>query len=155
VRKHSSKSPTAADFLKTLAERAASDSAYVAWAVREYAESQGESVDETVLGLGISAKDRDDFFVSIRPQGDRPADAVRAIVKRFGVDEIAFTSILRHVEVLTALRHGGAASADRGVLLAARMKDGDTSESGPADLAGEQSPAYREHATDFPRDDES
>jgi hypothetical protein len=110
-------------FLRLLAERATSNPAYIAWALREYAESEGEDLTQILSRLGIAEDDRSDFMVCLRPTGERFAETLHAIVSRFMVDELALASMLRQSEVLTALRDSRTASADAGFLLAARMRE--------------------------------
>jgi hypothetical protein len=110
-------------FLRILAERATSNPAYMAWALHEYAESEGQELTQILSQLGIAESDRSDLMVYLRPTGDRFAEALHAIVSRFRVDELALASMLRQIEVLTALRGSRTVSADAGLLLAARMRE--------------------------------
>jgi len=113
-------------FLRLLAERAAADPAYLAWAVRTYAEAEGQPTTDVLTQLGVAEHSATDFLVSLRPAGERFAEMLTAICVRFGADEPALLTVLREVEVLDAFRSGGphgAADADAGLLMAARMRD--------------------------------
>lgn len=116
------------DFLRLLAERAATDPAYIGWVVHAYAEAEARTTADVVTQLGVAEFKSTDFLVSLRPAGKRFDEMLTAICVRFGADDRMLLTILREVEVLEAFRAGaggavGGAAADAGLLMAARMRN--------------------------------
>lgn len=111
-------------YLRLLAERAAADQAYLGWALRSYAMAEEQSLSDVLKRLGVAENDTTGLMLSLRPQGERFADMLKAICGRFGADEVLLLVVLRQVEVLESLRTGAVRpDADAGLLLAARMRE--------------------------------
>jgi hypothetical protein len=113
-------------FLRSLAERASADPAYLAWVMRSHAEATGQSTTDVLIRLGVAADLAPAFLVSLRPTGARFSSMLTAICLRFGADERALLTLVREVEVLDAFRARGLSTAgatDAGLLMAARMRE--------------------------------
>lgn len=111
--------------LRVLAERAESDAAYLASALRSFAHAEQQSLETVIERLGVAHTVSSKFRLCLRPTGERFAEMLRAISTRFSVDESALLSLLRQVDVLEAFVSPQHSHQELGVLLAARSHDDD------------------------------
>jgi hypothetical protein len=119
-------------FVRLLAERAAHNESYLAWAIHAFAESEDLPIDSVIARLGVAEPDAADFLICLKPAGDQFGAMVQTIVSRFNLDPDVLLIVLRHVEVVDTFRTSstGASGSDSGALLAARMRTTDVSTQG-------------------------
>ena len=108
--------------LQDLVSRAATEPAYMASAIADFARLEHVEVEQVLAGLGVRDAYRDYFLLSLRPSGERFAEMMRAISARFVLDESVLLSLLREVEVLPAFTGRRAPGIDAGTLMAARAR---------------------------------
>jgi hypothetical protein len=109
--------------LRDLVARASRDPAYMANAVHAFALHESHDVDRVLSDLGVTESTKDLFMLSLRPEGDRFVEMLRAVVHRFVLDETALLVLLRQVETLAAFTsHSPAPAREKGTLMAARTR---------------------------------
>jgi hypothetical protein len=98
------------DRLDAFARRLRGDASFLASAMQDYARS--EDVDGAGLAqrLGIGVDELGPLGLCRRPSGDRFAADVRAIARRFGIDEMLLAELVRRSDALGALRTGRGAA---------------------------------------------
>lgn len=109
-------------FLAMLATQASADPAYLGWVLARFQEAEGVSSAALAVRLRADPVSLRDLALCLRPRQEAFAADVRAIAERFAVDDTSLAMLIRHIEVLERMRASGTASADQGLLLAARMR---------------------------------
>jgi hypothetical protein len=111
--------------LHILAKRAEDDPAYMASAIRAFAQAEDRELKTVIASLGITENESSKFLLCLRPDGERFRAMLRTLCLRFSVDETALLNVLRQVEVLGAFASEGSSYQGVGVLLAARSRQRD------------------------------
>lgn len=116
------------DWLKTAAQRSERETWMLGHVFARYREIEGRTHEELAAELGCSLEVLQWLSLCRRPEGERFAEHVIAIAKRFSVDPRRLGAVIRHVEVVNALarqREGGKAAHEGSLLLAARDRPKD------------------------------
>jgi len=116
------------DWLKTAAQRSERETWMLGHVFARYRQVEGRTDEELAAELGCSLEVLEWLSLCRRPQGERFAEHVLAIAKRFAVDPRRLGAVIRHVEVMNALapqRDGGVVANKGSLLLAARDRPKD------------------------------
>lgn len=109
--------------------RAAALSASHSWSLgavfAEYSRLEGRTLDEVAATLGCNMDTLGWLSLCRRPSSERFSEDLQVIVKRFPVDTIRLSEIIRRVAAIEALRKGKTSADDttESLLLAARDRD--------------------------------
>lgn len=109
--------------LSALADRAVSDPAYLASLLRRYQASEGIGRSAVAALLGIREESLTNLSLCLRPRAELFAADVLAIAADVNADADALAAIIRRVDAVDAMTAGGAATTNRGFLLAARARE--------------------------------
>jgi hypothetical protein len=106
------------------AQRAKTRPEYLAWVLARYVELEHISEGELAQHLGIAAHDLPHLALCLRPRIDHFADDVRQISTKFSINPAVLATVVHLVDSveLLAVRNAGEASADAGLLMAARAR---------------------------------
>jgi hypothetical protein len=94
------------DLLGAFARRLRGDVTFLASAMEGYARSEGLDGDGLAQRLGIRVEELGPLGLCRRPAGERFAEDVRTIARRFGIDETLLAEMVRRADALGALRTG-------------------------------------------------
>ncbi|WP_338865485.1 hypothetical protein [Myxococcus stipitatus] len=117
------------DWLETAARRSSLEPWTLGHAFESYRELEDRTPSQLAEDLGCTEEQVHWLALCRRPEdGEGFAEQVEQIAKRFEVDLLRLTRVLRRVEVMDALRLAGADGEEAGedsVLLAARDRSGE------------------------------
>jgi hypothetical protein len=116
------------DWLKIAAQRSEGETWMLGHVFSRYRELEGLTHETLLAELGCSPEVLQWLSLCRRPEGERFAEHVLTIAKRFGVDPRRLATVIRHVEVMDALapqQDGGGAARRGSLLLAARDRPKD------------------------------
>jgi len=119
---------TGPDWLKRAAQRSAEEAWMLGRVLERYRELEGCSSEQLATALGCTAEALPWLALCRRPEGEAFMEQVLVIAKRFALDPLRLSAVLRRVEVLDALgtrRDGGEAADADSLLLAARDRPED------------------------------
>lgn len=123
---------TGPDWLKRAARRSADEDWMLGQALTRYQELEGHSPEQLAEELGCTVEALQWLSLCRRPTGEDFTGHVLTIAKRFALDPLRLSAVLRRVEVMDALAphlEGRAETDGDSLLLAARDRAEDEEES--------------------------
>lgn len=133
--------------MRMLAAQAEDDTAFLGWVLRRYSQAEHLSDGSLAAQLGMDADALTGLSLCLRPREGHFVADLHAIATRYRVSASVLGTVVRHAEALEAMRGSSVASADQGLLMAARARPaGQTraalpSESDTADKRADTPPA--------------
>jgi hypothetical protein len=133
-------------FMRMLGTQAADDAAFLGWVLRRYLQAERLSDSGLAAQLGLDAGELPGLCLCLRPRQAHFVADLHAIATRYRVSASVLGTMVRHVEALEAMRGSSVASADEGLLMAARTRPAaqtsaaSLSQSDPADERADTPP---------------
>ncbi len=123
---------TGPDWLKRAAQRSVEEDWMLGQTFERYRELEGYSPEQLATQLGCTVESLQWLSLCRRPEGDSFAEHVLLIARRFALDASRLGAVLRHVQVMDVLvtsRDDGEGAAGNSLLLAARDRSDDETNS--------------------------